>query len=156
MRVTKYTKSKMRINGEWINDGSGQITPIGMFGGKPKYADVIVGQTFTLADDTFKSRLPSHGKIVYKLYVNSDFILYRFASEADYLANNSFKTTEYTNWWNTHYFRWKIKCGSGDSKDDDKHTSIINHSWNSGKQLITLTDQQAVLVLDSGFKIISP
>ena len=44
MRVTKYTKSKMRINGEWINDGSGQITPIGTFGEKPKYTDVIVGR----------------------------------------------------------------------------------------------------------------
>ena len=43
-----------------------------------------------------------------------------------------------------------------DSKSSDVHTSIINYSWKTGKRLITLTDQQAILIRDDGFKIISP
>ena len=38
----------------------------------------------------------------------------------------------------------------------EKRTSQIKYSWESGKRLIPLTDQQAVLVLDSDFNIVSP
>lgn len=43
-----------------------------------------------------------------------------------------------------------------DTRGDDLHTGFINHSWKTGKNVITLTDNQAVLVQNNGFKIISP
>ena len=43
-----------------------------------------------------------------------------------------------------------------DSKDEKYLNSMLRYSWETGKKVICITDQQAVLVLDSGFKIISP
>lgn len=42
---------------------------------------------------------------------------------------------------------WETKTGG-------QLTDMIKHSWNTGKHIIPLTDQQAVLVTDEGFKII--
>lgn len=39
---------------------------------------------------------------------------------------------------------------------DDLHTDAIKYSWDTGKRVIPLTDQQAILVMDNDFKIISP
>ena len=38
----------------------------------------------------------------------------------------------------------------------EARTGQIKYSWETGKRVITLTDQQAILVRDDGFKIISP
>jgi dipeptidase E len=43
-----------------------------------------------------------------------------------------------------------------DSVFDDLHTDAIKYCWDTGKRVIPLTDQQAVLVMDNDFKIISP
>lgn len=43
-----------------------------------------------------------------------------------------------------------------DSFFDDLHTDAIKYSWDTGKRVIPLTDQQAILVMDNDFKIISP
>ncbi len=43
-----------------------------------------------------------------------------------------------------------------DSLFKGRHTFSIKYSWKSGKKVIPLTDRQAVLVTDDGFKIISP
>jgi len=43
-----------------------------------------------------------------------------------------------------------------DTLFDELHTDAIKYSWNIGKRVIPLTDQQAVLVLNNEFKIISP
>ena len=43
-----------------------------------------------------------------------------------------------------------------DSFFGDLHTDALKYSWDTGKQVLPLTDQQAVLVLDNDFKIISP
>ncbi len=32
---------------------------------------------------------------------------------------------------------------------------FIDYSWKNGKRIVTLTDQQAILVQDNGFKVIS-
>jgi dipeptidase E len=41
-----------------------------------------------------------------------------------------------------------------DTKDGDLLTSFITYSWKTGKRIIALTDQQAILVLNKGFKVI--
>jgi len=43
-----------------------------------------------------------------------------------------------------------------DSFFDDLHTDAIKYCWDTGKRVIPLTDQQAILVLDNDFRIISP
>jgi dipeptidase E len=43
-----------------------------------------------------------------------------------------------------------------DTYHGDKRTRQIQYGWESGKQVIPLTDEQAVLVVDGEFKIISP
>ena len=43
-----------------------------------------------------------------------------------------------------------------DTRGDDVHTGFIKHSWKTGKRVITLTDNQAILLRENGFKIISP
>jgi dipeptidase E len=43
-----------------------------------------------------------------------------------------------------------------DSFFGDLHTDAFKYSWSTGKRVIPLTDQQAILVQDEGFKIISP
>ena len=39
---------------------------------------------------------------------------------------------------------------------EELHADVIKYSWDTGKRVISLTDQQAILVLDNEFKIISP
>ena len=43
-----------------------------------------------------------------------------------------------------------------DTKGDDSHTRVINYIWKSGKRVVALTDNQAIVVNGTGFKIISP
>jgi len=43
-----------------------------------------------------------------------------------------------------------------DTYHGDKRTRQIQYGWESGKHVIPLTDEQAVLVVDGKFKIISP
>ena len=43
-----------------------------------------------------------------------------------------------------------------DTKDEKYLTKFIKYSWETGMKVISLSDQQAILVLDEGFKIISP
>jgi len=43
-----------------------------------------------------------------------------------------------------------------DSKDEKYLNSMLRYSWETGKKVICLTDQQAVLVTDNDFKLISP
>ena len=43
-----------------------------------------------------------------------------------------------------------------DTKDEKYLTNFIKYSWETGMKVISLSDQQAILVLDEGFKIISP
>jgi dipeptidase E len=43
-----------------------------------------------------------------------------------------------------------------DSKDEKYLNSQLRYSWETGKKVICLTDQQAVLVTDNDFKLISP
>ena len=43
-----------------------------------------------------------------------------------------------------------------DTKDEKYLTKFIKYSWETGMKVISLSDQQALLVLDEGFKIISP
>jgi dipeptidase E len=43
-----------------------------------------------------------------------------------------------------------------DTRDERYLTNFIKYSWETGMKVIPLTDQQAILVLDEGFKIISP
>ena len=43
-----------------------------------------------------------------------------------------------------------------DSKDEKYLNSQLRYSWETGKKVICITDQQAVLVTDKDFKLISP
>ena len=43
-----------------------------------------------------------------------------------------------------------------DTKDEKYLTSFVKYSWEAGKKVISLSDQQAVLIQNNGFKIISP
>ena len=43
-----------------------------------------------------------------------------------------------------------------DTRDEKYLTNFIKYSWETGMKVISLSDQQAILVLDEGFKIISP
>lgn len=47
-----------------------------------------------------------------------------------------------------------VHWGSNEILSGDLMKSFITYSWKTGKRIVTLTDQQAILVLDDGWQII--